>query len=92
MLRDERLMKSTKGPDLFLGRGHFVEFLQCGLQFETRAIEHSIGSAHVANLIFGKSAPLQTHRIDAVRFRRLPDGHDIRRHVLVTAALLAMKQ
>src|SRR5258708_29918580 len=68
-------------PDLFLSDGRLVEFLQCGLQFEARAVEHAIGPAHVANLIVAEAAPLQTHRIDAVRLRGLPHGHHIRRHI-----------
>src|ERR1700683_2108994 len=64
-----------EGPDLFLGCGRRLEFLQSRLQFEPGTIQHAIGAPDVADLFGGEPAPLQTFRIHAVRHRRPSDRH-----------------
>src|ERR1035441_2567383 len=70
-----------EGPDLRLALGGFLEFLHRSLQFESGAIQHAEGAANVEDLCRAEAAALQAHGVDAVRRRRPPDRHDIRRHI-----------
>src|SRR5258707_1018011 len=70
-----------EGPDLHLGLGRFLEFLESHLQFQPRAVQQSVRAAYVQDLLGGETPPLQPYRVDAVRHRRPSHRQHIGRNV-----------